>query len=185
MQAVCRRGGNGGTWAGDSSATVRRTENQIREVILDIAREFCASPLPPCRQWTEPSRWGCAFLSEEAGGWFSACTAVLLTRLKAKPKNRVKKCPRRCERENSRAGDTQAWLCDGLKQSCYVQSYSQTLILISADHISNVDYNSPIVWIKYLKTTYTLLFILKWLQKRAKFLLLAWLHAFSLLNEAM
>lgn len=39
---------------------------------------------------------------------FSACIALLLMRLKAKPRSRVKKCPCRCERENTTADVTQA-----------------------------------------------------------------------------
>lgn len=128
---MCREQRNGGS-EGKSSATVRGAENQTKGgYCRDTYGDLCQAD-------------GDVHSSARRQCWFAACT-VLLRRLKAKPEIGFKKCPRGCESENTRAGDTQAWLCAGLKQSSYVQSYSQTPILISADHISNVDYNSPIV----------------------------------------
>lgn len=140
-----RGGGNGGSkgslgWWQLCSSEGSTEPNQRR---LFQRYQGCFVPPPALHHPLKAAQqMGTAFLSEG-----QCCfLPVLLRRLKAKPRNRRrKKSPCRCERENTRAGETQAWLCDGLKQSCYVQSYSQTPILISADHISNVDYNSPIV----------------------------------------
>lgn len=154
-----------------SSCVLQWGEHKTKpeELISEHQKVFCAYPLPTCSHWIEPSRWPHTFLSEEAVG---ACLPPspcclwgwkqsLGVRLKKKSSLKVWK------------GNYPSWchtgLVDGLKQSCYVKGYSQSPILKSADHISNVYYNSPIVWVKYLKTTYMLLFILKWLQKRAKF----------------
>lgn len=114
--ARSRQGGEGGLGAPRgslSSAPVRGAQTQIREVIPEIPMVFV--PLPSLQAPSERSPAdGVAFLSEEAVG---CCLPVLLKGLKTKPRNREKNCPRRCERENTRAGDTQGWLCDGLSRA--------------------------------------------------------------------
>lgn len=145
----------------------QQQDTMPNEVVWVISMVFCA--IPSLHAPTERGQADGTCIPQRGGsGVYSACTAMFLLRLKAKTRSRGKKCPCRCEGENTTAGVTQAWLYDGPKQSCYVKAYSQTPIVKSADHISNVYYNSLIVWITYLKTTYTLLFIREWLQKKSQ-----------------